>query len=246
MFSPAPGDPDRLRLHAARDLRVGDQDRPAVVGDQAAVQERQRPRDHPRLLHILHRDRAALRVRLFRVHDGARVQRRPLPRHHRDVREVLRRRAVAVVVPRHRMRVVRRRARKAVRSAELLRRRHRVAAEPTAAATQRALRPAVLAVRHQRHVDDPRVDRRQRVVHVHLERAPANRRRVDVRRVQPQVLGDFRCPAGAEHAVDARDRDARLVADVLDRFDMQLERRLRRLQVPDFIRLGGADDGRRP
>src|SRR5581483_9396356 len=79
---------------------------------------------------------------------------------------------------------------------------------------------------------------------VHLERATTDGGRVDVLWVQAQVLGQLRGPAGGEDAVDAGDGDAGLVADVLDRLDVQLQRGLWRLGVADLVRLGRAHDRR--
>src|SRR5438094_917244 len=72
---------------------------------------------------------------------------------------------------------------------------------------------ARLAVRDQCHVDDPRVDRGQRVVDVHHERAAADRGTVDVTRVDAEVLRDLRGQASGEHALDLGGLDAGLPAD---------------------------------
>ena len=81
------------------------------------------------------------------------------------------------------------------------------------------------------------------VVPVTTRRRAAHRRGVDVAGVQAQMLRDLRGPARAKDAVDPGDGDSRLVADVLDRLDMQLQRGLGRLGIADLVRLGRADDG---
>src|SRR5512140_3490457 len=110
------------------------------------------------------------------MHDRARVQRGPLTRNDRDVGEVCRGSAVAMVVACHRMRIVGGSPGKAVRRNKLGVRAPRISSAPPTtgtAAPRRAGGPTDLAVGYQRDVDDPGVDRRQRMVYVHFERATA-------------------------------------------------------------------------
>jgi hypothetical protein len=62
--------------------------------------------------------------------------------------------------------------------------------------------------------------------------------------MQAEVLGQFGRPVRAENTVNLGDGDARLIADVLDRLDVELERCLRRLRIADLIGIGRTDDRR--
>ena len=63
-----------------------------------------------------------------------------------------------------------------------------------------------------------------------------------------EVLGEFAGPAGREHALDVRDRNARVLADVVDGFDVQLQRgglvTGELLAIADDVGFRGPDYGR--
>ena len=242
------GDPHRLGAQRARLLRRRDEHGAAVVGDEADVEQVQRPRDQAAVQDVLDRDRPAEGMRLARVHDRARVERGPVARGHGDLREVFLARAPLVHVPRHRVRVVGGRAGDAVGDLELARHGPLVVAQRAVGAVPAVLARGVarLAVRDQRDVDDAGVDRGERVVRVQDEGGAADGRGVDVLRVDAQVLGQLRREARGEDALDLRGLDAGLLADVVDRLDVEAGRGCPLLDVADAVRLGGADDLRAP
>ena len=240
--------PHRIRAQAAGDLRPRHDDGAAVVGHEAAVVEGERPSDHPRFGDVLQRDRAAERALLLAEHHGARVELRPIACDHGDVGEIFRAGAEAVEMAHHRMGVLRGCAEQAVG------RRHLgggadLAAPAPAAVTAAAVRPTGLAVAHQRDVDDAGVNGRQRMVDVNLERAAADHGGVQIARPEAQMLRQFARPAGGEDALDVRDGNARLVADVPNGLDVVLQgshalaRQLHR--IADDVGFRRPDDGGR-
>src|SRR5882672_7196184 len=87
-------DIDRLGLEILGAVGRGQDQRAAAVGDEAALQDAERIGDHPRVQHILDRDR--------RLHGGARILRGPFTLHHRDHRDLLMGDAVGLHVAQHR------------------------------------------------------------------------------------------------------------------------------------------------
>ena len=242
------GDPHRVGREVAGDLGSRDDHGTAVVGHQAAVVEGQRPGDDPGVDHVLDGDRAAERTLRLAVHHGAWIELRPVPGDDRDVSEVLQRRAVVVEVAHHGVRVLRWRPEGTVRHRHLGPRADLPTPATATAAATAAVRPAGFAVADEGDVDDAGMDGGQRMVHVDLERAAANRCGVEVSRMDAEVLGEFAGPAGREHALDVRDRNARVLAYVVDRFDVQLQRGglvpREFLAIADDVGLCGTDDGR--
>ena len=217
------GDPHRVGCQVAGDLGARDDHGTAVVGHKAAVVEGQRPRDDPGVDHVLNGDRATEGTLRLAVHHGPRIELRPVPGDDGDVGEVLQRRAVVVEVADHGVRVLRWRAERAVRHRHFGARADLRTPAAATAATATAIRPAGLAVADEGYVDDAGVNGGQRMVHVDLERAAADRGGVEVSRMDAEMLREFAGPAGGEHALDVRDRDARVLADVVDGFDVQLQ-----------------------
>ena len=241
------GNPDRSRAQAVGDLRAGDDHRAAVVGDDAAVIERQRPGDQARLEHVLHGDGAAERALLLAEHHAAWIELCPVAGDHGNVGEILGGGAEVVEVAHHGVGVLRRGAEDAIGAGHLA-----AGADlaPTAAtAASAAIGPSGLAVADEGDVDDAGMDRRQCVVNVDLERAAAHRGGVEIARVQAQMLRQFARPAGGEDALDVGDGNAGHVRDVLDRLDVMLQGgdllAGEFLRIADHVGFGGADDGRR-
>ena len=63
-----------------------------------------------------------------------------------------------------------------------------------------------------------------------------------------EMLGEFAGPAGREDALDVGDRNARVIADIVDGFDVQLQRgglvAGEFLAIADHVGFRGADYGR--
>ena len=248
MDSPAPVIHTGLVREVAGDLGPGDDHGAAVVGHQAAVVEGQRPRDDPGVDHVLDGDRAAERTLRLAVHHGPRIELRPVPGDDRDVGEVLQRRAVVVEVAHHGVRILRRCPERAVRHRHFGPRADLCAPSTAPAAATAAVRPARFAVTDEGDVDDAGMNGGKSMVHVDLERTAADRCGVEVSRMDAEVLGELPRPAGREDALDVRDRNARVLADVVDRFDVQLQRGglvpREFLAIADDVGFRGADDGR--
>ena len=104
-------DVDRLAREILGAVGRGQDQRAAAVGDQAALQDAERIGDHPRVQHVLDRDRV--------LEGGARILRRPFALHHRDHGDLLVGDAVGLHVAQHRDREHARRAEDAERRLEL-------------------------------------------------------------------------------------------------------------------------------
>ena len=104
-------------------------------------------------------------------------------------------------------------------------------------------RRSALAVRDERHVDQPGVDRGGGVLHVGDERAAADLRAVDPARTDAHVLGGLRAhpEPGAEHGVDVAHAEPGVGQRVAGGLGVQHERRLVR-QFAVLVRLGRAGD----
>ena len=180
----------RLLGAVLRAIGARQDDGAAGVGDEADVQDVERPHDRPRVEHVLHGEGLAI-ARL-------RIQRGPLAGGDGHLRPLLERRAVLVHVARGDQPEVGRRAAEAVGELELAR--QQVVA-PWRDADARA--PG-LAVADDGHVAEPVVERHHRVAHHDDERAAADGGAVDVARDDADGLAERRrrVLAGGEDAVD--------------------------------------------
>ena len=174
--------PHGLLAQVARPLCRRDDDGRAGVGDEAAVEQVEGPRDPARVVVVVEGHRVA--------HHRLGVELRPLARGHRDLRQRLPCAVLAVLVhvARAGQRVVDRRADEAVGRLVLLAGHVGLGETPAAARAPHPLAPSRLPVRDERDLAVPRVDGRHRVGDVDDEGRAADGRRVREARVDAQVL----------------------------------------------------------
>ncbi len=139
---------DRLSREVLGALGRNQDQRAAAIGDEATLQQSERVGDHPRVQHILDRDRC--------LEGGARVLARPLALHDRDHRQLLVRQAIGLHVAQDGNREQSRRPHRPIGLLELAgetARRDNVAGTPDTGA-------AALAMGDQYRLAEPRSDRR--------------------------------------------------------------------------------------
>ena len=224
-------DIDRLVRKILGAVGRGQDQRAAAVGDEAALQDAERIGDHPRIQHVLDRDR--------RLHGGARILRGPFPLHHGDHGDLLMGDAVGLHVAQHRDREHAGRAVDAERRLELAvqtvrRRRTRQFADH---------RLAAFGVRDQHGLAETGLDRGRRVADVQHERAAADGGAVDPGRRDAEIMGDLlRGFHGGGDAVDVGEFQSGIGDGVERRIRMELDLRHVRDDA-EFGGLGCADDG---
>ena len=222
---------DGLPPAVARPLGAGDHDRAARVGDEAAVEQAERPGDEAGGEHLVDRERIP--------HERAGVEGRPLARRDGDLGELLAGGPELVHVARGGERVAGGRPGEAEGYLELEPKRVRAEAR----AWHANAGCAAFSVGDERHLAHAGGVRHHRVLHVGDERAPADLGTVDVAGPDAQVLRGFRAhpKPGAEDRVDIVLPEARVGQRVPRCLGVELEGRLVR-QLAVLVRLGRAHD----
>ena len=226
-----PHDIDRLGFEILGAVGRGQDQRAAAVGDEAALQDAERIGDHPRIEHVLDRDR--------RLHGGARILRGPFALHHRDLGDLLMGDAVGLHVAQNGNRKHAGRRRDAVGQFEL----PVEAVRSDHARGTADVRFAAFGVRDQHGLAQAGLDRGRRVADMQHERTAADRGAVDPGRRDAEIMRDLlrRLDRGGK-AVDIGQFQSGIGDGIQRGVRVQLD--LRDIgDNAEFGGFGGADDG---